>query len=1134
MAFYWWLGDPLTRDRLAWQLDRLAGKGVSGLQVNYAHSDKGGPYWGLTYASEPPLMSEPWWNLYGWFLKAARERGMATSLSDYTLGPGQGWYFDEIQREHPELRGAALARAHVDCAGGRPCEFRPPAAAVSTRAWRLRNENLEGPPVALEARIRAGALDWTPPAGNWRIVSVYPETAPLSYDPLNPISGREVVSKFFQRFEDRNPGEAGRGLNFFFSDELNFGVRGWLWSGDFPREFQRRKGYDILPELAALFEDAGPRTPKIRLDYSDVMVSLEEERFFRPVFEWHQSRGMLYGCDHGGRGRDVTEFGDYFRTQRWMTGPGNDQPNLSSEVVKNKVASSIAHLYERPRTWLEGYHSSGWGTSTAQLTAATFRNFAMGHNLLTLHGLYYSTHGGWWEWAPPCNHFRMPYWPHMGEFLRMSERLSYLLSQGVHRADVAILYPVAPVEAGMGGKESVEAAFSLATRLFPAAIDFDFMDFESLARAEIRGRELRVAGETYRVLVLPAMRAVRYSTLERAAEFARAGGLVIALGALPEASDRAGRNDPRLDALTAALFGPNGRGRRASSPEEAERLVRAAGTPDFVCAAGCENAQPIVLHRRAGARDIYMVYGAPEGAECLFRTAGRAELWNPWSGATTELPVLSAQGGTSRLRMPLGAEEAHLIVFSPGEPSRAVRPEEPSWREIALGGEWQFELEPALDNTWGDFRLPASPDKIGAEARRIYYRDGDSGDSPWRLVTCGFGPRFWKLGPVPDSADPGKLEARLARLDHVDAGNAFGWTPYEYSLREGVEGDPGHEGYHGLKGEVTGDFIALGARKNQMTTTTYENEPGGTRYYLWTSVDVGARTEVRVVTGPRPPAAIWIDGVHPAEASHLTLAPGRHPVLLRYDAPGRYHFILETAAAPPAWSQRQPLAMTWFGKPGVLAFDSRPEVARPVGLYRFQSPPGLRAMTVVANGELEAAAAGAPMRVSLVRRRPDGVREWRVEAVRPDPRPVQVEMRLLQDRGYYGGAALAGPVAFDCAPGLLAPGDWSRIDGLNAYSGGAWYRREFDLPAGKPASVVLDLGGVVSSAEVRVNGRPAGIRVAPPWRFDISGLVRAGENRVEVRVYNTLANHYTTIPTRYRGALASGLLGPVRLRIAER
>ena len=79
----------------------------------------------------------------------------------------------------------------------------------------------------------------------------------------------------------------------------------------------------------------------------------------------------------------------------------------------------------------------------------------------------------------------------------------------------------------------------------------------------------------------------------------------------------------------------------------------------------------------------------------------------------------------------------------------------------------------------------------------------------------------------------------------------------------------------------------------------------------------------------------------------------------------------------------------------------------------------------------------------------------------------------------------------------------------------------------------LDLGRVNSTAEVRVNDRPAGLRMARPYTFDLSGLLREGENTIEVKVRNTLANHYSVgYPTKfvYDGQTVSGLLGPVRLR----
>ena len=427
VAFYWWLGDPLTMERLSWQIDRLAGKGVMGLQVNYAHSDKGGRIYGLTYPSDPPLFSEEWWKLFGNFLQDAKKHDMAVSLSDYTLGVGQGSYIDEIRNNHPELYGATLDHQFKTVEPGKELICDVTESALSIMAYQSKNGSIL-PDTASDLRqfISNKTLHWQAPpsAEPWHVFVVSYIINPFSVDPMNPKTGEQVIKTFFQRFEDHNPGEGGKGLNFFFSDELEFGVSGNLWTKSFSEEFKKRKGYDLLPLLPALFTDIGPKTPKIRLDYRDVMVSLEEEGYFRPVFEWHNQRGMIYGCDHGGRGENVVEFGDYFRTQRWMNGPGCDQPRLEDNIVKNKVASSIAHLYQRPRTWIEGYHSSGWGTTLEELTDATFKNFVMGQNLLTLHGLYYSTHGGYWEWAPPCNHFRMPYWEHITEYMNAVQRMS--------------------------------------------------------------------------------------------------------------------------------------------------------------------------------------------------------------------------------------------------------------------------------------------------------------------------------------------------------------------------------------------------------------------------------------------------------------------------------------------------------------------------------------------------------------------------------------------------------------------------------------------------------------------------------------------------------------------------------------
>jgi hypothetical protein len=1175
VAFYWWLGDPLRKERIEWQLDRLKDKGVCGLQVNYAHSDKGGRTYGLTYPSEPPLFSDNWWDLFCWFLKQAKKRGMSVSLSDYTLGvAGQGWYIDEIINKNPSICGETLEHKIEDIEGNSNYSLELPENILSAAAYKLEDGSIIPDSVIdLRNKIINNTLQWNVPEGKWRIIVVFNKVDPLSLDPMNPLSGAKVIETFFQRFEDRNPGESGKGLNFFFSDELQFGVVGTLWNDSFADEFIKRKGYDIIPVLSALFVDIGAITPKIRLDYWDVQVQLEEEYFFRPIYEWHEKRGMLYGCDHGGRGTNVVEFGDYYRTQRWMPCPGNDSPNLSADVIKNKVASSITHLYQRPRTWLEGYHSSGWGTSTAQVADATFRNFVMGHNMLSLHGLYYSTHGGWWEWAPPCNHFRMPYWNHIEGLLKCAERLSYLLSQGIHCCDVAVMYPVEPVQAGIDGSRAVQSAFNIANYLYNQGIDFDFMDSQSLARAEVKRKELHVSGEKYRVLILPAMKAVRHLTIQKVLEFHQAGGIVIAMDCLPEANDRVGYDDPELHEMVKQVFGitakdaikelkihsnnSGGMGILTHTWDQTAKIINDAFPRDFVCLSDLpEKSKTYVLHRRIGKRDVYMVYGVPKGSECFFRSSGKVEFWDPWTGMTQPLDKIIQISDGTKVFMPLEQYEAQLIVFDSDDQTAisknimVIGDISDKSEIISLDGQWEFELKPTMDNTWGDYRLPAFDGMIGAEARIFKYmyeppshpnwQDPKLDDSEWKQVTYSFGPYFWKLGPLPDDVDFSVIENQLANLKHIDSassieinGKNYFWKPYDFSMRLGVEGDPGHQGYHGLKGKVTDDFIALGKMKLTHGGSVYEKEDDGSIYYLWTSVFAENEIQARVVNGEVKPTKFWLDSVEmESDAEKSKLNSGSNPLLLRYDQPCRTHFILESAEALKDWKQTYPLAMRWYNNPGVIKFDIFPQENKHAGWYRFTAPPGLRSMIVACYGKIKAYADGNEMDIKLEDQRDDGVSVYKAILPKPASAPSKVAIRIEQESGYYGGSVLPEPITLDCVKGLIELDDWSKIDGLSCYSGGARYRKNFEFSLNQTqGQVILNLGNVVSTAEVHINGNLAGIKVAPPWKFDISDLVKQGENLIEILIYNTLANHYLTIPTRYRGSLESGLIGPVNIEV---
>jgi len=145
-----------------------------------------------------------------------------------------------------------------------------------------------------------------------------------------------------------------------------------------------------------------------------------------------------------------------------------------------------------------------------------------------------------------------------------------------------------------------------------------------------------------------------------------------------------------------------------------------------------------------------------------------------------------------------------------------------------------------------------------------------------------------------------------------------------------------------------------------------------------------------------------------------------------------------------------------------------------------------------------------------------------------------VHVRVVPERGRTGGGVFTGPVTYTTESGAIHLGNWEE-QGLNAYSGGIHYQKIFKLDK-VPSKLVIDLGKVRGTVEVTVNGQSAGVRVWSAYQFDITRLVKAGENTVDILVLNTLAPYLDAVsPTHYvrPGQKVSGLFGPVRLLSSE-
>jgi hypothetical protein len=169
------------------------------------------------------------------------------------------------------------------------------------------------------------------------------------------------------------------------------------------------------------------------------------------------------------------------------------------------------------------------------------------------------------------------------------------------------------------------------------------------------------------------------------------------------------------------------------------------------------------------------------------------------------------------------------------------------------------------------------------------------------------------------------------------------------------------------------------------------------------------------------------------------------------------------------------------------------------------------------------------------------------------------------------------------------PTDWLVDPSTKNYSGEAIYSRDFTVAAKPNAAVFLEVEGgkavpgapnsapearvlgldglpdprvtrpeprnyayydapIREAALVTINGKPAGALWHPPYRLDVSSLLKAGENHIEIHVFNTALNAWSAMPPHDFGPLtakygdkfqmqdlnkvapvSSGLLGPVHL-----
>lgn len=757
-VFWDWLNGCVTREQITRDLEAMKEKGIVGAMIFQVSVDPSpGP---SAIPDGVPFMSDQWRILFQHAVREAARLGMEIGLMDSNGwncgGPwissehaGRRLVWSELKVEGPTKFSDTLPPPVPQVDGGRNMSFRPetvvdiavvavPADAPirTIKNWALKAGYVEveqttpdllnwievaadgekGVPPAsvldLTGKCDAnGKLTWDVPEGNWVVLRLghalggrerlHPGQDPnkLMLDHLST----EAMDIHFQATVAKlaaDVGElAGKTFTFVECDSCDLGTVNW--TPKFAEEFQRRRGYSIVPYLPALMG---------RIVESRNVT----ERF---LYDFRKTIGDCIAENHYGRFRDLCrQYGLTFMAEAGGPPPVPidalqcyGQTNIpmgefwtENHTMHVRGAASAAHTNGCPLVAAEAFTSwQHWTQGPGDMKPYVDRAFCEGMNRCYIHGFAVSPpeagQPGYAYYAGTHFEPNITWWQQSHGLTDYLARCQFLLQQGLPVADVCCFDGgYVPNFIPPNRNQWYELCPSLGE-------DYacDFATIETLlSRMEVRdGQIVLPDGMSYRLLVWPDAVAQGYpchgqfitpELLRRLAELVTAGATIV----WPRPSLAPGLHDyPQCDqqivALTAELWGPDvqpagerrvGKGRIIWGKTPRRVLLDDGIGPDFEQRplAPSQQTRLAYIHRSTGDADIYFVANrdAQNGAQinCTFRVQGRVpELWYPDSGRIERQLVYDEQAGQTWVPLRLAPAGSVFVVFrSPSDSTHIV------------------------------------------------------------------------------------------------------------------------------------------------------------------------------------------------------------------------------------------------------------------------------------------------------------------------------------------------------------------------------------------------------------------------------------------------------------------------------
>ncbi len=456
---FWFFNDEPDEERIRQQLEDYVEKGVNGIVL---HPRIGVP-------KELSYLSEEYFKVVRFIVKTADYLGMKVVLYDEGMYPS-GSAHGMVVAKNPEFasKGITIVKRQEDI---------PASAKVITQfedgsylIYDFTHGTIRG--------IHFGEDDGE-------------EGAPASADILNP----EAVDTFIQMTHDQYYEHLeeyfGNTVIAFFTDEPCAlgrnagGYREWV-SG---MEEELIAGGGSLEELSGLFEHQENKTTVL---YPKLIKKYLREIFYARLSNWCEAHGIAL-MGHPEVSDDVEE-------ELYFHIPGQDliMRRVSPETggltefdsVQAKLSADIARHLGRRRNANECFGVCFRDNIPWYFTAADMKWYIdwlgfRGVNLFVPHAFYYSVAGARKEERPPDVGPNNIWWKHYRRFSDYMKRLSYLMTDSVNSAKIAVLC------------DNNRVPYKELAVLYENQIEFNYLPIALLEKAQIQNGKLCIAGYEY-------------------------------------------------------------------------------------------------------------------------------------------------------------------------------------------------------------------------------------------------------------------------------------------------------------------------------------------------------------------------------------------------------------------------------------------------------------------------------------------------------------------------------------------------------------------------------------------------------------------------------------------------------------